>query len=98
MRVLTVSMTAGCMHANPPEIETNREANDKNAIRKPKSLLWKMRKSTSYFEGKLRLLYKMKWLNLLYNKYKESIGLEIRVRQPSMFYTFSKRKDVMDLF
>jgi hypothetical protein len=29
----------------------------------------------------------------VYNKYKEFIELETRVRQPSMFYTFSKRKD-----
>ena len=58
-----------------------------------------MRKSTSYFEGKLRLLYKMQGLDSLYNKYKESIELEPRVpRQLSMFYTFSKRKDVMDSF
>lgn len=92
------SVTAGCMHANPPEIETNREAKDENAIRQPKSLLWKMRKSTSYFEAKLRLLYKMKGLDSLYDKYKESIELETRVRQPSMFYTFPKRKDVMDSF
>jgi hypothetical protein len=98
VRVLTISVTSGCMHANPPEIETNREAKDENAIRQPKSLLWKMQKSTSYFEGKLRLLYKMKGLDSLYDKYKESIELETRVRQPSMFYTFSKRKDVMDSF
>ncbi len=84
MRVLTISVTAGCMHANPPEIETNREAKDENTIRQPKSLLWKMQKSTSYFKGKLRLLYKMKGLDSLYDKYKESIELETRVRQPSM--------------
>ena len=100
MRVLTISVTAGCwcMNANQPEMETNREAKEENSIRKPKSLLWKMQKSTSYFEGKLRLLYKMKGLNSLYDKYKESIELVHRVQQPPMFYTFSKRKHVMDSF
>ena len=98
MRVLTISVTAGCMHANRSEMETNREAKEENSIRKPKSLLWKMQKSTSYFEGKLRLLYKMKGLNSLYDKYKESIELVPRVLQPPMFHTFSKRKHVMDSF
>ena len=57
-----------------------------------------MRKSTSYFEGKLRLLYKMKGLNSLYDKYKESIQYDTRVLQLKMFYTFSTREYVTESF
>jgi hypothetical protein len=42
-------------------------------------------------------LYKMKGLDLLYGKYKESVEYD-RVHRPPMFYTFSKRKDVTDSF
>ena len=42
-----------------------REARDENAIRGPKSVLWKLRKNPQYFAGKLIILQQQRGLDIL---------------------------------
>ena len=42
-----------------------REARDENAIRGPKSVLWKLRKNPQYFAGKLLILQQQRVLDIL---------------------------------
>ena len=69
-----------------------REARDENAIRGPKSVLWKLRKNPQYLAGKLIILQQQRGLNILAPSEEPS-----RVKYCG-YYIFPSIKDVKDRF
>jgi hypothetical protein len=69
-----------------------REARDENAIRGPKSVLWKLRKNPQYFAGKLLILQQQRGLDILVRSENPS---SVRYRG---YFVFPSIKAVKDRF